>query len=296
MLKLWGGRNKERGVEMEQLKVGAYTLTWLNGGVTNLDGGAMFGVVPKPLWSKKYPCNENNQIELRTDPILIQGNGLTLLLEAGIGNGKLTDKQKRNYGVQEESNLVEDLARCGLKTSDIDHVLMTHLHFDHATGLSKLEGETLVPTFENATIWATDVEWQEMQHPNIRSRNTYWEENWKPIVGQVKTFSEKLMLSDGLTLIHTGGHSDGHAILSLESEGETLLHMADLMPTHAHHNVLWVLAYDDYPMTSVFEKERWLPQAIEAGAWFSFYHDAFYRAVKLDPKGTILEAVKRERN
>ena len=88
---------------METMQIGEIKLTWLNGGVTHLDGGAMFGVVPKPLWSKKYPVNENNQIELRTDPILVQANGLNMLIDSGIGNGKMNDKQKRNFGVTEES-------------------------------------------------------------------------------------------------------------------------------------------------------------------------------------------------
>ncbi|GGH89155.1 glyoxylase-like metal-dependent hydrolase (beta-lactamase superfamily II) [Pullulanibacillus pueri] len=280
---------------MEQLKLGEWTLTWLDGGVTNMDGGAMFGVVPKPLWSKKYPVNDKNQIELRTDPILIQGKGKNLLVESGIGNNKLTAKQRRNYGVTSESKLDHDLAILGLTTQDIDEVLMTHMHFDHALGLTKYKDDILVPTFENACIWTSQVEWDEMREPNIRSRNTYWEENWKPIQSQVRTFTQSQEVSEGIVMHHTGGHSDGHSVLTIESGGEYLIHMADLMPTHAHFNVLWVLAYDDYPMTSIKQKEIWLPKGIEKNAWFSFYHDAFYRAVKFDEKGQILENIDRLR-
>lgn len=278
---------------MEQLKVGQYVLTWLDGGVTHLDGGAMFGVVPKPLWSKKYPCNDLNQIELRTDPILIQGAGKNILIEAGIGNAKLTDKQKRNFGVTAEAHLEESLAELGLTLEEIDLILMTHLHFDHATGLTRWRDGELVPTFENAAIWTTETEWAEMRHPNIRSRNTYWEQNWRPIEDRVRTFKETVEIAEGIVLHHTGGHSDGHAIVTIESDGECAVHMADLMPTHAHHNVLWVLAYDDYPMDSIQQKLKWLPYGVNRGAWFTFYHDAFYRAIKMDEKGTILEAVER---
>lgn len=278
---------------MEQLKVGQYVLTWLDGGVTHLDGGAMFGVVPKPLWSKKYPCNDLNQIELRTDPILIQGAGKNILIEAGIGNAKLTDKQKRNFGVTAEAHLEESLAELGLTLEEIDLILMTHLHFDHATGLTRWRDGELVPTFENAAIWTTETEWAEMRHPNIRSRNTYWEQNWRPIEDRVRTFKETVEIAEGIVLHHTGGHSDGHAIITIESDGECAVHMADLMPTHAHHNVLWVLAYDDYPMDSIQQKLKWLPYGVNRGAWFTFYHDAFYRAIKMDEKGTILEAVER---
>ena len=138
---------------METLQIGEIKLTWLNGGGTGLDGGAMFGVVPKPLWTRKYPSNENNQIEMRNDPILIQANGLNMLIDSGIGSGKFTDKQKRNYGVTEESQLVEELAKLNLSPNDIDYILMTHLHFDHVSGLTKwVNGATCFQFSERAEI------------------------------------------------------------------------------------------------------------------------------------------------
>jgi glyoxylase-like metal-dependent hydrolase (beta-lactamase superfamily II) len=280
---------------MEQIKSGDLTMTWLNGGVTHLDGGAMFGVVPKPLWSKKYPPNDKNQIELRTDPILIQFDGKNILIESGIGNSKLNDKQKRNYGITEESNIGGSLAELGLTTADIDIVMMTHLHFDHATGLSKWDGDQLVPTFENATIYTSDVEWDEMRNPNIRSQNTYWKENWEPIEHQVTTYKGEIEVVPGIKMIHTGGHSNGHAIVTIEHGGETFIHMADIMPTHAHKNVLWVLAFDDYPMDSIAAKQKWMEEGKQREAWYFFYHDAYYRAIKWDENGEIKAELKKER-
>jgi glyoxylase-like metal-dependent hydrolase (beta-lactamase superfamily II) len=277
---------------MENLNLSNIKLTWLSGGVTNLDGGAMFGVVPKPLWEKRYICNEKNQIELRTDPILIQWNGKNILVESGMGKGKLTDKQKRNFGVVEESKLEEDLHRLGLTSEDIDYILMTHLHFDHACGLTKVENEKYVSVFPNAKIITSSIEWNEMQHPNVRSANTYWKENWQAVVGQVETFDNEWELGP-IKMIHTGGHSDGHSILVIEDSGETLVHMADLMPTHAHQNALWVMAYDDYPMNSIYAKQEWIPFGINKNAWFIFYHDAVYRAVKWDEKGNIIDSIIR---
>jgi glyoxylase-like metal-dependent hydrolase (beta-lactamase superfamily II) len=277
---------------MENLNLSNIKLTWLSGGVTNLDGGAMFGVVPKPLWEKRYTCNEKNQIELRTDPILIQWNGKNILVESGMGKGKLTDKQKRNFGVVEESKLEEDLHRLGLTSEDIDYILMTHLHFDHACGLTKVENEKYVSVFPNAKIITSSIEWNEMQHPNVRSANTYWKENWQAVVGQVETFDNEWELGP-IKMIHTGGHSDGHSILVIEDGGETLVHMADLMPTHAHQNALWVMAYDDYPMNSIYAKQEWIPFGINKNAWFIFYHDAVYRAVKWDEKGNIIDSIIR---
>ncbi len=275
---------------MENLQIGEIKLTWLNGGRTSLDGGAMFGVVPKPLWSRKYPSNDNNQIELRNDPILIQANGLNMLIDSGIGSGKFTDKQKRNYGVTEESKLVEDLAKLNLSPNDIDYILMTHLHFDHISGLTKLVNDQLVSIFERAEIITSQIEWAEMRNPNIRSKSTYWRENWEPIQDQVRPFEGEKEITAGVKMIHTGGHSDGHCIIMIENGGEQLIHMADIMPTHAHSNVLWVMAYDDYPMTSIFAKEKWMKYGLENGVWYSFYHDAYYRAIKWDETGKEIVA------
>ncbi|MBQ0140638.1 MAG: MBL fold metallo-hydrolase [Kurthia sp.] len=270
---------------MDSFKFHDMTLTWLNGGVTFLDGGAMFGVVPKALWSRKYPVNEKNQIELSTHPILIQYAGKNYLIDTGVGNGKFTEKQLRNYGVFDQSHLEEDLQKLGLTPDDIDAVLMTHLHFDHACGLTKYENDTLVPVFPNAKVYTTQVEWDEMRQPNIRSTNTYWKENWEPIVNQVEIYQESIEIAPGIDMIHTGGHSDGHAIIRLQQAGETIIHMADIMPTHAHQNPLWVLAYDDYPMTSVFAKEKLMAEILENGYYVSFYHDAYKRLIKWDKTG-----------
>jgi glyoxylase-like metal-dependent hydrolase (beta-lactamase superfamily II) len=279
---------------MDTLQFGQIKLTWLSGGVTNLDGGAMFGVVPKPLWERKYECSEKNQIELRTDPILIQWDGKNILIESGIGKGKLTDKQKRNFGVVEESHLEEDLLAMGLKPEDIDIVLMTHLHFDHACGLTKLVNGEYVSVFQKARIIVSSIEWNEMKNPNIRSINTYWKENWQAIATQVETFENDWKLGP-IKLIHTGGHSDGHSILILEDGKETIIHMADLMPTHAHKPALWVMAYDDYPMNSIKAKQDWIPYGVSKNAWFIFYHDAIYRAVKWDEQGTITDSIIRNK-
>ncbi len=277
---------------MDKIQLSNTTLTWLDGGVTYLDGGAMFGVVPKPLWEKKYPCNEKNQIECRTDPILIQTEGKNFLVDSGLGNGKLTDKQKRNFGVMQESRLKESLQDADLTVDDIDYVLMTHLHFDHACGLTSYEEESYVSVFPNATIICSDIEWNEMRNPNIRSKSTYWKENWEGIADQVNTFSKEWQMG-GVRLIHTGGHSDGHSILVIEDGDEMVIHMADIMPTHAHQNVLWVMAYDDYPMNSIAAKQKWLQFGLDRNAWFTFYHDAYYRAVKWDLEGTMSAKLKR---
>ncbi|WP_017379965.1 YtnP family quorum-quenching lactonase [Paenisporosarcina sp. TG-14] len=281
---------------MDQYTFHDMKLSWLNGGFTLLDGGAMFGVVPKALWSKKYPVNELNQIECSTDPILIQFEGKNLLIDTGVGFNKMNEKQLRNNGIKEQSHLDDSLAYLGLLTEDIDFVLMTHMHSDHASGLTKWENDDLVSSFPNAKIFVSAIEWDEIRNPNIRSRNTYWKENWESIQTQVVTFEEELEVLPGIRMIHTGGHSDGHSIIRLEQNGETLIHMSDIMPTHAHQNPLWVLAYDDYPMTSIFAKEKIMAEALANGYSFIFYHDAYYRLIKWDQTGKeIINKLERTR-
>ncbi|WP_432358023.1 YtnP family quorum-quenching lactonase [Sporosarcina sp. UB5] len=269
-------------------------LVWLDGGVSFLDGGTMFGVVPKALWSRKYEVDENNLIELRSDPIYISYEGKHILIDSGIGKGKLSDKQKRNLGVRAETRVEESLTELGLTPADIDIVLMTHLHNDHAAGLTAwADDNELVSVFPNAEIHVSQVEWDEMRNPNIRSRNAYWKENWEPIQHQVKTFEGKAEVLPGIEMIHTGGHSDGHSVIKLTQNGETILHMGDIMPTHAHSNPLWVLAYDDYPMTSIFAKEKLMNEALPNGYRFIFYHDAVYRLVRWDESGKeVTESVE----
>ncbi|WP_035051204.1 YtnP family quorum-quenching lactonase [Carnobacterium pleistocenium] len=281
---------------MDSLLFHDMNLTWMDGGITSMDGGAMFGVVPKPLWSRKYPVNDKNQIELPTDAILIQYQNKNYLIDAGVGQGKLSDKQRRNYGVTEETRMQESLAELGLSVEDIDAVLMTHLHFDHAGGLTHFENKKLVSTFPNADIYVNKIEWDEMRSPNVRSKSTYWKENWEPIQDQFITYQGSLEVVPGIDMIHTGGHSEGHAIIKLTQANETLLHMADIMPTHAHQNPLWVLAYDDYPMTSVFSKERWMKEAYENQYKFIFYHDAYYRMIEWDETGkNVIDSLSRSK-
>lgn len=281
---------------MDAFEFHGMKLTWLRGGVTFLDGGAAFGVVPKALWSRRYAPDENNLIEFATEPILVQYEGKNILIDTGIGQGKLSEKMRRNLGVREESKVDKSLAKLGLTPKDIDSILMTHLHNDHAGGLTEWQGERLVSVFPNAEIHVTQREWDEMRNPNIRSRNTYWKENWEPIQAQVRTFDKNKVILPGIEMIHTGGHSDGHSIIKLTQNGETVLHMADILPTHVHANPLWVLAYDDYPMDSIFAKERIMKEALSSGYWFTFYHDSMYRLIKWDESGKeIIGSLKRSK-
>lgn len=273
------------------MKLGKFQIDVLNGGDVKMDGGAIFGVVPKPLWAKKYPFNDNNQVPLSTHPILIRTGDCNMIIDAGIGNGRLTDKQKRNYGVGQEADIEKSLAQYDLTPADIDLVLMTHMHFDHATGLVDEEGHA---TFPNAQHVIQQDEWHEFVSPNIRSKATYWPANRGDYEVRTILFEKTYTPYPGITMTHTGGHSFGHAIIEIESEGQKAVHMADIFPTVAHVNPLWVSAYDDYPMQSIRAKERLTKRYILEDYWFLFYHDINYLAAKFETDGkTIKETIER---
>lgn len=261
------------------MKLGNLRIHYLNGGITHIDGGAMFGVVPKALWTRKYEVNDKNQIPLPTHPILIQSNDYNIIIDTGIGSGKLTDKERRNFGAHYESQISEDLKALDLTTADIDYVLMTHLHFDHAAGLTDNEGNSI---FNKAIHVIQQDEWHEFQSPNIRSKSTYWPKNNGDFKKRLLLFENEIEIVPGIKMIHTGGHSFGHAIITIESQNEKAVHMGDIFPTTAHRNPLWVTAYDDYPMQSIREKERLVPYYIHQNYWFLYYHDVNYFAVKFD--------------
>ena len=277
-------------------KIGDFELTWLNGGTFELDGGSMFGVVPKVLWQKKYPPTEDNYIPMTAWPILVRTPQALVLIESGIGN-KLTDKQKKIYRVREEWSVVEELKLLGISREDIDFVVLTHYDFDHAGGVVMQETDgTLGFTFPKAKHILQKKEWHDVLNPNIRTINTYW-----PLNNELMRTSTNLHLIDGryevvpgITVAHTGGHNKGHQIVTIESKGEKALHLADLLPTHAHANPLWIMAYDNFPMESIALKEQWMKQGVAEGVWFTFYHDAFMTACKYDDKGMVTDRWPKE--
>lgn len=264
------------------------TFTWLDGITSNTDGGTLFGPVPRALWGRYYPFNENNQMPTVTDPILIQYQNKNYLIDAGIGLDKLNDKIKRNLGIQAEGNISASLAKLELTKEDIDVVMMTHMHNDHAGGLSHYDNGELKSSYPNATIYINEKEWDDVRNPNARTKNTYLKENWAPIQNQVKTFSDKQEIAPGITMEHTGGHSRGHSIIRFQQNGETMLHLADILLSFVHTNPLWVGAVDDYPMDSIAAKQKLMKEALENQYRFLFYHDPFYRVVEYTKDGKNL--------
>jgi len=271
-------------------RLGDFELIWLNGGRFELDGGAMFGVVPKVLWQKKYPVDADNYIPMAAWPILVKTPYALVLIESGIGN-KLTEKQRKIFRVREDWSVPAELEALGIGRGDIDRVILTHYDFDHAGGVLMQENGSLSATFPKAKHILQKKEWHDVLNPNARSVNTYW-----PINNELMRTSGNLELVDGttevvpgITVIHTGGHNNGHQIVRLTSKGETAFHLGDLLPTHAHANPLWVMAYDNYPLESIAMKETWMAAARKEHAWLTFYHDAIMLACRFDEAGALID-------
>jgi glyoxylase-like metal-dependent hydrolase (beta-lactamase superfamily II) len=274
---------------MKTFKIGDFELTWLNGGTFELDGGAMFGVVPKALWQKKYPASEDNTIPLRAWPILVKTPNALVLIESGLGN-KLTDKQKKIFKVREDWSVTAGLEKLGVRREDVTHVILTHYDWDHAGGVVMQNGTcSLELTFPRAKHVIQKKEWEDVLNPNSRSVNAYWQVNIETLRSSknLELVNGEAEVVPGIRIIHTGGHVGGHQIVAMESKGQKALHLADLLPTHAHANPLWVMAYDNFPMDSIRLKEKWIKKGVEEQAWFIFYHDALLLACRLDEKGSV---------
>lgn len=273
---------------MDQYIFHDMTFTWLDGVMFNIDGGTLFGPVPRAVWGRSYPYNDNNQIPCTSDPILIQYQNKNYLIDASIDTNKMDEKTKRNAGIYSDGDFFGSLTEMNLTPDDIDVVMMTHMHNDHASGLTYIDGSEVKSRFPNAVIYMSQSEWDEVRNPNRRTQNTYLKINWEPIQNQVVTFDGTLEVAPGIIMEHTGGHSKGHSIIRFEQNNETILHMADILLTFVHTNPLWVGAVDDYPMDSIIAKQKLMKEALENNYRFLFYHDPFYRVIQYSEDGKSL--------
>lgn len=242
-----------------------------------LDGGAMFGVVPFPLWSKVCPPDDKNRIRMNMNCLFIETNTERILIETGIGE-KWPPKLADIYGIKRERSLPDSLrAITGVGAEDITIVVNTHLHFDHAGGNTRLDdaGKAAVPTFPNARYLVSRAEYEHAEAPLERDRASYMPENWRPLKdsGQLELKDAEYEIAPGVSMETVTGHNHSMQCLRVTRDGRTLYSFADLVPTRAHVPFAWIMGYDLYPVETLEGKKRLLPQAARENWLCYFYHD-----------------------
>jgi len=257
------------------MKLGKFEIYSLSDGFFRLDGGAMFGIIPRPLWEKENPPDEKNRILLGLRPLLIKTDKENILIDTGIGDKEDT-KFRFIYGINKRLTLLGSLSSLGLQPEDIDIVINTHLHFDHAGGnTGKSSGGKLSPTFPRARYVVQKGELEDALHPNERTRASYLPWNFEPLMEtrQLKTIEGEVDVAPGVRAMVTGGHTRCHQLVRIESEGEVAIFLGDFIPTLSHLKSPFIMGYDLYPLETLENKKRFLPQACRQEWLLVFEHD-----------------------
>lgn len=257
------------------MKLGAFDIHPVTDGRFRLDGGAMFGVVPRVLWKQCCPADERNRIQLALTCLLIRAHGKTVLVDTGLGN-KWDEKARDIYAIERVTPLADSLKALGVRPDDIDLVVNTHLHFDHAGGntIGREDGR-LVPAFPKATYLVQRGEYDDAVSANERTRASYRPDNIAPIAQDHRweLLDGDTELLPGLSLIVTQGHTAHHQAVKIESEGQVAFYPADLIPTAAHLPLPYIMGYDLYPLQTLESKRTILEQASEEHWLLVFEHD-----------------------
>jgi glyoxylase-like metal-dependent hydrolase (beta-lactamase superfamily II) len=269
---------------------GEFELISLSDGFVGFDGGAMFGVVPKPLWERRAPADARNRIRLGMRPLLVRTGRQTVLIDAGIG-GKMSAKDQDIYAIDRSPSLERSLSAAGVAASDIDLVIATHLHFDHVGGLTTRGADgRIVPTFPGVRHVIRRGEWEDATHPHERNRASYLAENFVPLAeaGVVDFVDGDGEVVPGISVWRTGGHTHHHQLVKIESGGKTAVFVADLIPTTAHVDPPWIMGYDLYPMDTLAYKKPFLREAIAREYVIFFEHDPAMAAGIIREQGSRL--------
>jgi len=253
-------------------------------GFFKLDGGAMYGVVPKTIWNKLNPADENNLCTWALRCLLIEDSNRLILVDTGNGD-KQDAKFFSHYYLHGDDTLEKSLAKHGFTSNDITDVFLTHLHFDHCGGAIKRAGDKLIPTFKNATYWSNERHWKWATEPNEREKASFLKENILPIkesgqlkfipigteASYIKPFASGI--TENLLVMAVSGHTDAMMLPVIKYNNSTIVYMADLLPSVGHIPLPYVMGYDMFPLTTMREKKAFLQDALENGYILFFEHD-----------------------
>lgn len=280
---------------MEHFFIGDFEVFLLTDGTFWLDGGAMFGVVPKALWARLVEVDDQNRIPLGIRPMLVRAGKQWILVETGIDE-KPGEKHRKIYKIDRRENLLSQLKSLGLTPDDISVVVNTHLHFDHAGLNTVLEDGRIRPLFRKARYFVQRQELFDATHPHERNRGSYFPENVEPVMdaGLFEVVEGEVEVVPGFRLIPLPGHTLGQQGVILASEGATLVYTADLLPTFAHVSLPYIMAFDLYPVTTLEVRKRLYPEWAASGAVLVTPHDPKVGRARLKegPKGWQAEPVR----
>ena len=263
----------------------------INTGYFKLDGGAMFGVVPKTIWNKINPADDNNMCSWALRSLLIEDGNRLILIDTGMGD-KQDAKFFSHYHLHGDDTLDKSLARYGFAKDDITDVFLTHLHFDHCGGSIIRNGDKLIPAFKNATYWSNKEHWNWAVSPNEREKASFLKENILPIEesGQLKFIDVtggvdgklgETIFTENISVRFVSGHTEQMMLPQIKYKGKTIVYMADLLPSAGHIPVPYVMAYDMFPFTTLNEKKSFLKEAVENDYILFFEHDLVYECCTL---------------
>jgi glyoxylase-like metal-dependent hydrolase (beta-lactamase superfamily II) len=265
------------------LALGDMLVSFVSGGRLRIDGGNMFGLIPRALWEKKSPPDDQNRIRLDTNCLLVRTAGSLGLVDTGYG-GKSLPKHRLRYALEDGSPLVRNLAAIGIEASEIDWVVLTHLHFDHAGGATFRDDEgRLHPTFPRARHFVQRSEWEDAVSNLPELAGAYYPDDFAPLerAGLVELIDGDVEIARGVSTRVTGGHTRGHQIVYLESGDVSAVCLADICPTAAHLPTFWTMAYDQFPLTIRRQKPIVLNDVVEHGRMVLFAHDPDITAARL---------------
>lgn len=257
------------------MRVGRYQVDIFSDGIFRLDGGSMFGVVPKVLWEKVKPADERNRIPMDMNCLLIRdGDGRVVVVETGAGT-KLTDRQREIFGIDQPPALLDELSRRGVRPDEVTLVVNTHLHFDHSGGNTYRDDGRLVATFPRAAYVFQRSEWQDALAANERTRGSYYEDDYKPLepAGRLELIDGDAEILPGLWLERVQGHTRGTQTVRVTDGSATLWFSSDFLPDRHHLPLPWIPAFDLFPLDTLEAKRSLLPRAAEERWTVGFTHD-----------------------